>query len=142
MCALQIFHVLAVLDALLRKEGVRKKYIRQCLSLFCLFFTTLKMIQTPNYYYLILQDITSTSPDTVILTLSIPTSLEPNENTYVNFIKPEWIRDIQVYSVLINFSTQTVWMKCRRNRYIDLRYMRKPIAVLSMYINIEEAPAA
>ena len=119
-----------------------KKYIRQCLSLFCLFFTTLKMIQTPNYHFLTLKGFSAMSSDTWILTLSIPASIQYNDNMYFNFVKHEWIRDIQIYSVGIDCPKQTVLVKCRRNRYIDLRHINKPIAVLQHYISIGTAPGA
>ena len=98
---------------------------------------------TVNSYILTLKDFTSISYDTLMLNLSMPASVDFNSNVVVfQFNKFEWARDIQVYSVDVNSNEQTVWVKCRRNRYIDLRHLNKPVAVLEEYINIEIVAAA
>ena len=121
---------------------IKKVYKAVFVIILSLFFTTLKMIQTPNYHFLTLKAFSATSPDTWILTLSIPASIQYNDNMYFNFIKHEWIRDIQIYSVGVDCAKQTVLVKCRRNHYIDLRHINKPIAVLQEYISIGAAPGA
>ena len=98
------------------------------------------MYQTPNIYYLKLEKVVSPTWNKSYVTLSIPDEFQHAPYLHFRFVNEDFNENVTIHWTTFNFSAKRVTMKI--NRRIFETQVGKYIAMLQMYYNMDEAPAA